>query len=153
MSSPFGPGSLSESEQRATTTGTMIFSYICIGLTATTLFCVLFFYFYHYYVRSRAPVTAAGNQAERHAGVDLTKLPEFAYSGSDGAQCSVCIGTLQVGEMVRQLPTCKHLYHVECIDMWLASHTTCPVCRSNVQPPIDGKTTAGTMESSSELPV
>ncbi|KAL5199207.1 hypothetical protein ABZP36_020410 [Zizania latifolia] len=63
----------------------------------------------------------------------------FAYGGGssdDGAaQCSVCLGTVQVGEMVRLLPACKHLYHVECIDMWLASHATCPLCRTEVELP------------------
>ena len=101
-----------------------------------------------YGVRGRAPVTAAvaaGNSpGERRAGVDIAKLPEFAYTqsarhdggggGGDGEQCSVCLGTVEAGEMVRRLPLCKHLYHVECIDMWLASHTTCPLCRADVEP-------------------
>jgi E3 ubiquitin-protein ligase ATL41 len=148
----FVPATKPESGHRTTTTGTAIFGYICISLTGTTLFCVFFFYFYNNCSRRRAPVTAAGSQAEHHRGVEFTKIPEFAYSGGDGSQCSVCIGTLQAGEKVRRLPTCEHLYHVECIDMWLASHATCPLCRSNVQPPVDGKA-AGTAESPPELPV
>jgi len=55
-------------------------------------------------------------------------LPSFAYNrsvrhnvmsgGSEeaAATCSVCLGALQVGETVRLLPVCLHLYHVECID-------------------------------------
>uniref|UniRef100_J3LBC5 RING-type E3 ubiquitin transferase n=1 Tax=Oryza brachyantha TaxID=4533 RepID=J3LBC5_ORYBR len=39
------------------------------------------------------------------------------------------------GELVRQLPACGHLFHVDCIDMWLHSHSTCPLCRCNVSPP------------------
>ena len=35
---------------------------------------------------------------------------------------------------VLRLLLCKHLYHVKCIDMWLASHTTCPLCRADVEP-------------------
>ncbi|KAF0934475.1 hypothetical protein E2562_025552 [Oryza meyeriana var. granulata] len=39
------------------------------------------------------------------------------------------------GDTVRQLPTCRHLFHVGCIDMWLHSHRTCPMCRCVVSPP------------------
>jgi hypothetical protein len=68
------------------------------------------------------------------------ELPSFAYnravrhnmtgSGDEAATCSVCLGAFQVGEMVRLLPVCLHLYHVECIDPWLEEHSTCPLCRS-----------------------
>jgi hypothetical protein len=73
-------------------------------------------------------------------------LPTFAYAsnGVEGGHdlesgssklCSVCLEDLEDGEMVRQLPTCKHLFHVDCIDMWLHSHSTCPVCRCDLSPP------------------
>ncbi|TVU08674.1 hypothetical protein EJB05_42085, partial [Eragrostis curvula] len=71
-------------------------------------------------------------------------LPSFTYTQSlkhnvtgiggddeeEAATCSVCLGALEVGETVRLLPACLHLYHVECIDPWLDAHTTCPICRS-----------------------
>ncbi|GJN35712.1 hypothetical protein PR202_gb24515 [Eleusine coracana subsp. coracana] len=71
-------------------------------------------------------------------------LPAFAYKregdGATGwAQCVICLGMVQVGEMVRRLPACKHLFHVECIDMWLRSHTTCPICRAVVEPTATGR--------------
>jgi hypothetical protein len=76
----------------------------------------------------------------------IDKLPTYAYtpSGTEGGgdlesgsgePCSVCLEDLVDGEMVRRLPTCKHFFHVECIDMWLHSHTTCPVCRCDLSPP------------------
>ncbi|EEC72832.1 hypothetical protein OsI_06560 [Oryza sativa Indica Group] len=85
------------------------------------------------------------------AAVDA--LPTFAYaSGGAGAAqgggggggdleagngepCSVCLEELHAGEMVREMPACKHLFHVECIDMWLHSHRTCPMCRCDLSPP------------------
>jgi hypothetical protein len=81
-------------------------------------------------------------------------VPAFTYSrsvrcnvsGDDGeeeetaaaaaaATCSVCLGAFQLGEMVRLLPACLHLYHAECIDPWLDAHTTCPLCRSDTGDP------------------
>ena len=38
-------------------------------------------------------------------------------------------------EMLRRLPACKHEFHESCIDEWLASHTTCPMCRCSLLPP------------------
>ncbi|CAM0910406.1 unnamed protein product [Alopecurus aequalis] len=141
----FGPTDLLNSEQeRHTGKGTAIFAYTCVSLTGTAVFAVLFFFCYK--IRNRPPVATVVGETAHPRGVDLAKLPEFAYtrsarhsgeggSGGDGAQCSVCLDTLQAGEMLRMLPMCKHLYHVECIDMWLASHDTCPLCRAEFEPP------------------
>ncbi|KAF0902920.1 hypothetical protein E2562_019857 [Oryza meyeriana var. granulata] len=49
-------------------------------------------------------------------------LPAFTYSPSVKRN---------IGETVRLLPACLHLYHAECIDPWLDAHTTCPLCRSD----------------------
>ncbi|CAL4970234.1 unnamed protein product [Urochloa decumbens] len=49
--------------------------------------------------------------------------------------CSVCLEDVRGGEMVRRVPACRHIFHVECIDMWLRSHRTCPMCRCEISPP------------------
>nr|CAB3470606.1 unnamed protein product [Digitaria exilis] len=64
-------------------------------------------------------------------------LPAFSYvvpedgegdqQGGSVRECPVCLGVVKEGEMVRQLPACSHLYHVVCIDRWLAEHRTCPI--------------------------
>ncbi|RWW33443.1 hypothetical protein GW17_00001834 [Ensete ventricosum] len=51
------------------------------------------------------------------------------------AECAICLSAVEEGETVRTLPSCKHLFHVGCIDMWLGSHSTCPVCRTAVETP------------------
>jgi hypothetical protein len=55
----------------------------------------------------------------------------------NGEPCSMCLEELHTGEMVREMPSCKHLFHVVCIDMWLHSHRTCPMCRCDLSPPRD----------------
>ncbi|KAF7096629.1 hypothetical protein CFC21_098538 [Triticum aestivum] len=78
------------------------------------------------------------------AAKPTARLPAFKYNGSvkhnvtgggeEAATCSVCLGAFQLGETVRLLPACLHLYHVECIDPWLDAHSTCPICRSDADP-------------------
>ncbi|KAJ1282043.1 hypothetical protein BS78_03G019800 [Paspalum vaginatum] len=81
----------------------------------------------------------------------LAALPVTVYhsrkpdggSGGDGkkgsssrvtsAECAVCLSELADGAMVRALPSCGHVFHVECVDAWLRSRTTCPVCRAEVR--------------------
>ncbi|PWA84843.1 Zinc finger, RING/FYVE/PHD-type [Artemisia annua] len=50
----------------------------------------------------------------------------------DGLECTVCLSELVEGEKARILPKCSHGFHVECIDMWFHSHSTCPICRTSV---------------------
>ncbi|XP_072960063.1 RING-H2 finger protein ATL39-like [Typha angustifolia] len=75
-------------------------------------------------------------------------IPAFVYEttpGEGGAEaassCSVCLEGVKGGETVRKMPICGHMFHVDCIDMWLGSHSTCPNCRSRVEaPPEEGRT-------------
>jgi E3 ubiquitin-protein ligase ATL41 len=66
---------------------------------------------------------------------DVDGRGEGGGSGRGWAQCAVCLSLVQEGEMVRQLPACMHLFHVGCVDTWLQSHSTCPLCRATVEAP------------------
>ncbi|KAM0920194.1 hypothetical protein ACQ4PT_007653 [Festuca glaucescens] len=85
---------------------------------------------------------------QARAATPAACLPSFKYNLSvkrsvigggeeAAATCSVCLGAFQLGETVRLLPVCLHLYHVECIDLWLDAHSTCPICRSDTDPTMD----------------
>ncbi|KQK00839.1 E3 ubiquitin-protein ligase Os04g0590900 [Brachypodium distachyon] len=50
----------------------------------------------------------------------------------DGTDCSVCLGEFRDGESLRLLPKCSHAFHLPCIDPWLKSHSSCPLCRCNI---------------------
>ncbi|KAJ1278775.1 hypothetical protein BS78_04G104700 [Paspalum vaginatum] len=69
----------------------------------------------------------------------LSAIPKLAYQRGAGAgpgcgwaQCAICLAVVRDGETVRLLPACGHLFHVDCIDLWLRSHATCPLCRRDV---------------------
>ncbi|KAJ6717871.1 RING-H2 FINGER PROTEIN ATL52-LIKE [Salix purpurea] len=57
----------------------------------------------------------------------------MGFVGGDGT-CAICLSEFEEGEELRILPECLHSYHVECIDMWLHSHTNCPMCRTDATP-------------------
>lgn len=51
-----------------------------------------------------------------------------------GGTCAVCLGDFEEGEELRTMPECLHSFHVPCIDMWLHSHSSCPICRASAAP-------------------
>lgn len=75
-------------------------------------------------------------------GLDMSLIesfPLFRYSlvkglklGKGSMDCVVCLSEFQEDETLRLLPKCGHAFHPDCIDMWLFSHTTCPLCRSSL---------------------
>ncbi|KAJ1271255.1 hypothetical protein BS78_06G115200 [Paspalum vaginatum] len=78
----------------------------------------------------------------RTVGLDEAAINSIAvarYRAGAGllgaADCSVCLGEFQDGELVRLLPKCGHAFHVPCIDTWLRAHVNCPLCRSDVLDP------------------
>ncbi|KAG6598705.1 RING-H2 finger protein ATL54, partial [Cucurbita argyrosperma subsp. sororia] len=50
----------------------------------------------------------------------------------EGTVCSVCLNEFQEDEMLRLLPKCSHAFHIGCVDTWLRTHTTCPLCRAHI---------------------
>nr|GMD02604.1 RING-H2 finger protein ATL51 [Ipomoea batatas] len=50
----------------------------------------------------------------------------------EGSECSVCLGEFLEGESLRLLNNCSHAFHLHCIDTWLKSKPSCPICRANV---------------------
>ncbi|KAL3343957.1 hypothetical protein AABB24_027472 [Solanum stoloniferum] len=59
-------------------------------------------------------------------------IPFDTKDFKDGLECSVCLSEVCEGEKARLLPKCNHGFHVDCIDMWFQSHSTCPLCRNPV---------------------
>lgn len=44
-------------------------------------------------------------------------------------ECAVCLSRFEDADILRLLPKCKHAFHLDCVDTWLVSHSTCPLCR------------------------
>eukprot|EP00270_Netrium_digitus_P005637 TRINITY_DN1754_c0_g1_i2.p1 TRINITY_DN1754_c0_g1~~TRINITY_DN1754_c0_g1_i2.p1 ORF type:complete len:210 (+),score=16.41 TRINITY_DN1754_c0_g1_i2:224-853(+) len=53
--------------------------------------------------------------------------------GHSTVTCVVCLEDYSFGDLLRQLPECRHYFHVDCIDEWFTRHKTCPVCRQSLQ--------------------
>lgn len=94
--------------------------------------------------RRRRFVFAPGQDpavANLRRGLDplvLRSIPVLEFNPKDfkdGLECAVCLSELEGGEKARLLPKCNHGFHVDCIDMWFQSHSTCPICRNPVAPP------------------
>lgn len=67
----------------------------------------------------------------------IETLPFFKFSSlkgsKQGLECTVCLSKFEDEETLRLLPKCKHAFHMNCIDKWLESHSTCPLCRYMVE--------------------
>ncbi|THG05025.1 hypothetical protein TEA_014234 [Camellia sinensis var. sinensis] len=87
-----------------------------------------------FYVEPDTPSATASRGLD---AVVLNSLPVFVYSASASAaalECAVCLSEFEENEKGRLLPKCNHSFHINCIDMWFHSHSTCPLCRSPVEP-------------------
>ncbi|WCJ39452.1 RING/U-box superfamily protein [Euphorbia peplus] len=60
-------------------------------------------------------------------------------------ECVVCLSEFEDEEYVRQLSICRHSFHAPCIDMWLYSHSDCPLCRTAIHR-LDSDAAASTSE-------
>ncbi|KAL0379988.1 UNVERIFIED_CONTAM: RING-H2 finger protein ATL52 [Sesamum angustifolium] len=73
----------------------------------------------------------------------------------EGTECAVCLSEFQENEHLRLLPKCSHAFHLPCIDTWLKSQSSCPLCRANVvilaqpaPPPVPSSQTSSALNTS-----
>lgn len=102
-------------------------STLCFSFNLLMITFVLLRHLYTVY-----PTLKQGMLNLLHLRRHVHELPKSVYIGSDkgiGLDCAVCISELEDGVEVRILPNCTHLFHVQCIDAWLQTHSTCPMCR------------------------
>lgn len=122
---------------------------VAILLLLFIFFIILFFSLYirHYLelnAASDAIIQAAGRVYRFGAchGLDPAEIrafPVVAHSaikemkmGKWWLECAVCLTEFQHYETLRLLPKCGHVFHPACIDAWLASCATCPICRAEL---------------------
>lgn len=114
-----------------------------IVLTLIIVFLFYFFYLRRHSVdwsslrmrvsRSESSLSAATGVSEVGLKKEFREmLPIIVFKESFSVKdslCSVCLGDYQAEDRLQQIPACGHTFHQNCIDHWLATHTTCPLCR------------------------
>ncbi|KAL0460120.1 UNVERIFIED_CONTAM: RING-H2 finger protein ATL57 [Sesamum latifolium] len=120
-------------------------------LTLLVLLTALFFLaFFSVYIRrlsssasedpAGTPSSASRNRTpppNQKGGLDssaVNSLPLVAYGEAAKHpvidDCAICLSELRERETVKLIPYCGHVFHPGCIDAWLSTHVTCPLCRS-----------------------
>lgn len=66
----------------------------------------------------------------------IESLPFFRFAALRGArqglECAVCLARFDDADLLRLLPRCRHAFHLDCVDRWLESKASCPLCRAPV---------------------
>jgi len=65
--------------------------------------------------------------------VTVGRLETVVIETNADRQCSVCLEGFIPGREARVMPCCRNLFHPQCIQDWLRSHQSCPLCRARVQ--------------------
>ncbi|GMH20883.1 hypothetical protein Nepgr_022725 [Nepenthes gracilis] len=92
--------------------------------------------------QSEDPLMAYSPTMEINRGLEewvIRDIPTLRYKRKEGGGgersfrgCAVCLSEFQERDMLRVLPRCSHLFHLDCIDIWLMSNANCPLCRSSI---------------------
>ncbi|XVE58216.1 hypothetical protein DITRI_Ditri04bG0152300 [Diplodiscus trichospermus] len=81
----------------------------------------------------RKPVPEAA-AARMVVALTLVYSSGMKLAGAE-AECPICLSEFEEGEGIQVLAKCKHGFHVQCIQQWLSSHSSCPTCRCSCLPP------------------
>lgn len=112
----------------------------------------MFFLYVHWLCRRRSAAHAdlvSRSQSEQpadcHDGLEagiIDSFPIILYGSlcdsndfkyEKESECSICLGVFQNEEKIKMLTRCGHAYHAECVDMWLRTRSSCPLCRASLR--------------------
>ena len=46
--------------------------------------------------------------------------------------CSICLQAINGTDVVREINKCKHNFHIDCLEKWFSTNSTCPICRHSL---------------------
>ncbi|WOL16685.1 E3 ubiquitin-protein ligase [Canna indica] len=92
---------------------------------------------------SAAAVAAAADAglSDKEKEALIESLPLFSLASSLAAlpksspDCAVCLCPFRPYDVLRLLPACRHAFHSRCVDPWLCSSPSCPLCRTSIALP------------------
>lgn len=67
-----------------------------------------------------------------HAQINNTtsiSITEQVYEDN----CVICQDTINLGDYIRKINHCGHLFHKDCIDTWFMTNVRCPTCRYDIR--------------------
>ncbi len=103
-------------------------------------------------LRAASPVVVhPSNEQIDEATTILTAASEHLQS-----QCMVCLEQFVVGQELRKIDFCNHIFHKSCIDTWFERNVRCPMCRHDIrgeefnQEPSEGEDDEGEVEEEQE---
>ncbi|CAH8260079.1 unnamed protein product [Arabidopsis lyrata] len=121
--------------------------FFAMALFSVVIFFALLTLYIHRNCLSRNSLNLHAPSSDQHTrcaggGLDpatIRSLPvvlcrrEAAEEEEEEKECCICLGGFEEGEKMKVLPPCSHCYHYECVDRWLNTESSCPLCRVNIR--------------------
>lgn len=63
---------------------------------------------------------------QRMSSTTFSITTELPYNEE---MCPLCLSEFTDGESLLILPSCNHVFHTDCIDIYMSNHPNCPCCR------------------------
>ena len=112
----------------------LVLSVLIVVAIVGVVCCPCISYISYYVYRELAKEKPVGMLKKELRQLSEQKYHKGLHENEDDDEpiCVVCQLEFEEGESVRQLP-CegKHVFHKECIDVWLRRNDTCPLCKTH----------------------
>lgn len=70
---------------------------------------------------------------------EIDSLTPYMHTNEkDNRSCVICLSKFELKSKIRPLP-CNHAFHAKCVDKWLRTNRTCPICRRDALKTFNGK--------------
>ncbi|KAG8066007.1 hypothetical protein GUJ93_ZPchr0004g39260 [Zizania palustris] len=99
----------------------------------------------HYVEAADASVQPSGVPEVKEGGDEkqrmIESLPLFMMASflaalpKSSPDCAVCLSPFTLDAELRLLPACRHAFHAVCVNAWLRTTPSCPLCRATVTLP------------------
>lgn len=62
----------------------------------------------------------------------MKSLRNKLHSRDNEITCCICLDVFEMSSVLGVARSCGHHFHIDCINEWMKSHSTCPVCREYI---------------------